>query len=110
MILSQLASLLKQDMGRVRRRTSRKQRSIALVVRTFLWCAVGQARKARSASRSRSRQATALGASVRHPSGEGPQPVGAYSRSSGLGLIDQSCTGETLLLLALLKEVGEVSE
>ena len=32
---SQLASLVKADMGRVRRRTSRKQRSIALVVRSL---------------------------------------------------------------------------
>ncbi len=65
MILSQLALLLKQLMGLVRLLTSRKQRSMALVVRTIRRCWGGQDRKLSSGSRSRSRQATALGASPR---------------------------------------------
>jgi len=58
---SQLAGLVKLDIGRVRRRTSRKQRSITLVVRTFFQCAAGTLKKFSNSSRSRSTQATALG-------------------------------------------------
>src|SRR5258706_4158722 len=58
---SQLSTLEKLDMGRVRRRTSRKARSMTLVVRTLIQCSCGTAKKFSSASRSRSTQATALG-------------------------------------------------
>src|SRR5216684_3894931 len=58
---SQLSGLEKLDMGRVRRRTSRKARSMTLVVRTLIQWACGTAKKFRSASRSRSTQVTALG-------------------------------------------------
>src|SRR5260370_27829793 len=58
---SQLSGLEKLDIGRVRRRTSRKARSITLVVRTLIQWAGGTAKKFSSASRSRSTQATALG-------------------------------------------------
>jgi hypothetical protein len=62
----QLAGLLKQLIGLVRRRTSRKERSIAFVVRTVRQSASGQPRKANNASRSRSRHSTALGITSRH--------------------------------------------
>src|SRR6266852_2549426 len=58
---SQLCTLEKLDIGRVRRRTSRKARSITLVVRTLIQCAGGTAKKFSRASRSRSTPATALG-------------------------------------------------
>ncbi len=50
MIRSQLAGLVKLDMGRVRRRTSRKQRSMTLVVRTLRQCAGGTVKKLSSSS------------------------------------------------------------
>jgi hypothetical protein len=59
---SQLALLVKQPIGRVRRRTSRKQRSMTLVVRSITRCTVGKARNASSSSRSSRTHATALGA------------------------------------------------
>jgi hypothetical protein len=43
MMRSQLAVLVKQLIGRVRRRTSRKQRSMALVVRVFFQSSAGHA-------------------------------------------------------------------
>ena len=58
---SQLAVLVKQLIERVRRRTSRKQRSIAFVVRVFLQSS-GQASNVSNCSRSRSRHVTPLGA------------------------------------------------
>ena len=64
MIRSQLASLVKQDIGLVLRRTSTKHRSMQLVVRTFFRWASGQAKCASSPSRSRSMLATAFGASA----------------------------------------------
>jgi len=66
MIRSQLAGLVKLDMGRVRRRTSPKHRSMTLVVRTLRQCAWGTVKKLSSSSQSRSRQATARGRSGRH--------------------------------------------
>src|SRR6266446_6757352 len=61
MMRSQLSGLEKLDIGRVRRRTSRKARSMTLVVRTLIQWAGGTAKKFSRASRSRSTQATALG-------------------------------------------------
>src|SRR5258707_14951059 len=58
---SQLSRLEKLDMGRVRRRTSRKARSMTLVVRTLIQWSCGTAKKFSRVSRSRSTQATALG-------------------------------------------------
>jgi len=49
----------------VRQRTSRKARSMGLVVRTALRCPLGQAKNARRVLRSCSKQAAALGASLR---------------------------------------------
>jgi len=66
MIRSQLAGLVKLEMGRVRRRTSRKHRSMTLVVRTLRQCAGGTAKKLSSSSKSRSRLATARGRCSRH--------------------------------------------
>ena len=51
MLRSRLASLLKQVIGRVRRRTSRKALSMALVVRMALRWPSGQAGKASRAFR-----------------------------------------------------------
>src|SRR6184192_1474501 len=59
MMRSQLAELVKLEIGRVRRRTSRKQRSITLVVRTLRQWACGTAKKLSSSSKSRSRLARA---------------------------------------------------
>jgi len=61
MIRSMLAGLLKQDMGLVRRRTSRKARSMGLVVQILARCGSGRSKQASNASMSRVRQATALG-------------------------------------------------
>jgi hypothetical protein len=69
MMRSQLAGLVKLDMGRVRRRTSRKHRSIiplSGMVRSLRQCAWGTAKKLSSSSRSRSRLATARGQGCRH--------------------------------------------
>ncbi len=66
MIRSQLAGLVKLEMGRVRRRTSRKARSIMLVVRVFRQWAEGKAENVNNSSRSRSTLATARGRSGRH--------------------------------------------
>ena len=51
MIRSPLAGLVKLDRGRVRRRTSRKQRSMTLVVRTLRQCAWGTVKKLSSSRR-----------------------------------------------------------
>src|SRR3954469_19107715 len=64
MMRSQLSRLEKLDMGRVRRRTSRKARSMTLVVRTLIQWACGTAKKFNSASRSRSTQATGVGSTL----------------------------------------------
>src|SRR5271157_5687666 len=45
MIRSTLGTLTKQTMGRVRRRTSTKQRSMILVVRSFVYRCRGEAEK-----------------------------------------------------------------
>src|SRR5207244_11384352 len=66
MMRSQLAELVKLEIGRVRRRTSRKQRSITLVVRTLRQWACGTAKKLSSSSKSRSTLATARGRAGRH--------------------------------------------
>ena len=66
MMRRQLSALLKQLIGLVRRRTSLKARSMALVVLIRRQSPLGQLRKERSSSRSLSKQATALGASPRH--------------------------------------------
>src|SRR5712692_8050932 len=61
MMRSQLSVLEKLDMGRVRRRTSRKARSMTLVVRTLRQWVSGTSKKLSRFSRSRSTQATARG-------------------------------------------------
>ncbi len=58
---SQLAGLVKLDMGRVRRRTSRKARSMTFVVRTLSQCRSETRKKLNNSSRSRSTVATARG-------------------------------------------------
>ena len=63
---STLATLTKQTMGRVRRRTSTKQRSMTLVVRSFLHKAQGKLKKERRVSPS----PVASPSSGRHPSNE----------------------------------------
>src|SRR5438105_15372120 len=58
MMRSTLATLTKQTMGRVRLRTSTKQRSMTLVVRTFFHRCRGKAKNDSSSGRSRSRRRT----------------------------------------------------
>ena len=70
MIRSTLAGFWKQLIGLVLRRTSRKARSIALVVRGLRQWALGQLRKFRSSSRSASKQL--------------PAPAGLTKGSQGL--------------------------
>ena len=80
MIRSQLAGLVKLDRGRVRRRTSRKHRSLMLVVRTLRPCAWGTAKKLSSSSKSRSRLATARRPPLLRPGTIGAPPGGPLDR------------------------------
>src|SRR5712691_10939560 len=54
MMRSTLSTFTKQTIGRVRRRTSTKQRSITLVVRNLRHKCLGKAKKESSSGRSRS--------------------------------------------------------
>src|SRR5713101_855575 len=95
---SQLSGLEKLDIGRVRRRTSRKARSITLVVRTLIQCAGGTAKKCSRASRSRSTPATALGcaftAGAIHGGGSGH--TGSFSARDFVGDVSEFVGPATL--------------
>src|SRR5216683_6332999 len=89
MIRSTLSTFTKHTMGRVRRRTSTKQRSITLVVRSFRHRCRGKVKKDSSSGKSRSRRRTTLPYSraPTHPqAAEGGFGLGtARSQVDGLG-------------------------
>src|SRR5580704_13414738 len=88
MIRSTLSTSVNTTMGRVRRRTSTKQRSIAFVVRSFRHRCTGSTKKCSSSGRSRSSCLTRTG--YRHPTPpmEPEALEGPSCRSDILGQVD----------------------
>src|ERR1700738_1205320 len=88
MMRSTLSTFTKHTMGRVRRRTSTKQRSITLVVRSFRQRCRGKGKKDSSSGKSRCRGRTTLPYSRRQrpEAAEGGFGLGtARSQVDGLG-------------------------
>ena len=77
---STLSTFTKHTMGRVRRRTSTKQRSITLVVRSFRHRCRGKVKKDSSSGKSRSRRRTTLPYSRRQRIRKRPKAASAWAR------------------------------